>query len=65
MNTPHANRVRGQIRDYYFPTPSQVANGKQQEAFEHAKQQYIANLKKDIAMAEQITYNDAFPKLVR
>lgn len=50
------------IRDYYFPTPHESATGKQKEAFERAKAEYITALKGQIEVAEQISFADVFPK---
>ena len=50
------------IRDYYSPLPHEAATGKQKEAFERARVEYIAALQNQIQVAEQITLGDLFPK---
>ena len=50
------------IRDYYIPLPHESATGKQQEAFERARSEYITALRNQIQVAEQITFGDLFPK---
>lgn len=50
------------IRDYYIPLPHESALGKQQQAFERARSDYIAALQGQIKVAEQISFVDVFPK---
>lgn len=50
------------IKDYYNMTPCEAATGKQQQAFERAKQEYIAALTAGIESAKKMTFADVFPK---
>ncbi|MFT8211549.1 MAG: hypothetical protein ACMZI0_15030 [Symbiopectobacterium sp.] len=46
------------VSGYYFPRPHEVCLGKNEDAFNRAKQEVISNMKNHITEIENLSYED-------